>query len=66
MAAVTLPDSTDTVDMKDWLYNKRSIEVVVHRWLGKPILRCSAHAHTSRADIDALAMAVNEYLRNTI
>ncbi len=62
MAAVTLPIDTDVDVMKEWLYNERAIEVVVHRWLGKPILRCSAHAHTSRADIDALAVAVNEYL----
>ncbi|MBC8125277.1 MAG: aminotransferase class V-fold PLP-dependent enzyme [Candidatus Kapabacteria bacterium] len=62
MAAVTLPDSTDTDVMKDWLYNERAIEVVVHRWLGKAILRCSTHAHTSRADVDTLAVAVNDYL----
>lgn len=48
--------------MKDWLYDQRNIEIVVHRQLGHNILRLSVHAHTSLADINALEKAVIEYL----
>lgn len=62
MATVILPSHIDTDHMKQWLYTERAIEVVVHRWLDTPILRCSAHLHTEQRDIDALAAAVREYL----
>lgn len=62
MATVMLPSYIDTDHMKQWLYTERAIEVVVHRWLNVPILRCSAHLHTERGDIDALEAAVREYL----
>lgn len=62
MAAVELPNHVDVVHMKEWLYTDRAIEVVVHRWLGKPILRCSAHAHTSAGDVSRLVEAVRAYL----
>jgi isopenicillin-N epimerase len=62
MATVILPSDVDTDHMKQWLYNERAIEVVVHRWLNVPILRCSAHLHTQQRDIDALEAAVREYL----
>lgn len=61
MAAVLLPQQTDTDHMKQWLYAEQAIEVVVHRWLGRPILRCSTHAHTSSSDIDRLVRAVQMY-----
>lgn len=63
MAAVMLPDTTDTDHMKNWLYTERAIEVVVHRWLGVPILRCSTHAHTSQANIEYLALCVQQYIQ---
>lgn len=62
MATVILPSHIDTDHMKQWLYTERAIEVVVHRWLNIPILRCSAHLHTQQHDIDALVKAVEEYL----
>ncbi|MEN9796029.1 MAG: hypothetical protein RLZZ150_1006 [Bacteroidota bacterium] len=62
MATVILPSDVDTDHMKQWLYNERAIEVVVHQWLNVPILRCSAHLHTQQRDIDALEAAVREYL----
>lgn len=62
MATVILPSDVDTDHMKQWLYNERAIEVVVHRWLNVPILRCSTHLHTQQRDIDALEAAVREYL----
>lgn len=61
MAAVLLPQGTDTDHMKQWLYAEQAIEVVVHRWLGRPILRCSTHAHTTSSDIDRLVSAVQMY-----
>jgi hypothetical protein len=48
--------------MKDWLYDKKNIEVVVHNFFGHNILRFSVHAHTSIEDITALEKAVREYL----
>ncbi len=65
MATVILPADVNTDHMKQWLYTERAIEVVVHRWLNVPILRCSAHLHTQRHDIDALERAVREYLTDS-
>lgn len=65
MATVILPAHIDTDHMKQWLYKERAIEVVVHRWLNVPILRCSAHLHTTREDIDALIQAVEAYLTDS-
>ncbi|MCX6140727.1 MAG: aminotransferase class V-fold PLP-dependent enzyme [Candidatus Kapabacteria bacterium] len=62
MTAVTLPDATDVDHMKEWLYTERAVEVVVHRWLGYPILRSSAHIHTSQTDVGMLGEAVSDYL----
>jgi isopenicillin-N epimerase len=62
MATVILPSHIDTDHMKQWLYMERAIEVVVHRWLNVPILRCSTHLHTEQSDVDVLVKAVEEYL----
>ncbi len=62
MSAVLLPQNTDVLRMKNWLYNERAIEVVVHRWLDRAILRCSAHAHTSDDDVRRLVEGVAEYV----
>jgi cysteine sulfinate desulfinase/cysteine desulfurase-like protein len=48
--------------MKDWLYDNKSVEVVVHKALGHNILRFSIHAHTSAEDVLALFYAVSNYL----
>ena len=48
--------------MKDWLYDNKSVEVVVHKALGHNILRFSIHAHTSAEDVLALFHAVSDYL----
>lgn len=66
LGTVTLPEATDTDAMKAWLYDERSIEVVVHRWLDVPILRFSVHAHTTFADLETLVGAVRDYLRMCI
>ncbi len=63
MGTVLLPDHVDVMAMKTWLYDERHIEVVVHRWLGRAMLRLSVHVHTCRGDIEKLATAVEEYLR---
>ncbi len=56
-----LPGGTNTEHMKEWLYETQSIEVVVHKWLGHPILRVSVHAHTSETDIRLLEKGVRAY-----
>ena len=48
--------------MKDWLYDNKRVEVVVHKALGQNILRFSIHAHTSVEDVMALYHAVSDYL----
>jgi isopenicillin-N epimerase len=62
MTAVELPDHVDVMHMKEWLLTERAIEVVVHRWLGRAVLRCSAHAHTTEEDVRLLGDAVRAYL----
>jgi isopenicillin-N epimerase len=61
MGMVLLPD-VDTDALKERLYDEHSIEVVVHRWLDRPILRFSVHAHTEQHDIDALVRALGTEL----
>ena len=48
--------------MKEWLYENKRVEVVVHKVLGHNILRFSIHAHTSVEDVLALYHAVSDYL----
>ncbi len=62
MGTVILPLTTNTDEMKTWLYDERNVEVVVHRWLDTPILRFSAHGHTTSSDIQRLCDCVREYL----
>ncbi len=50
--------------MKDWLYDIKQVEVVVHKALGFNILRFSVHAHTSESDIYALEKALRQYLND--
>lgn len=57
MAGVLLPVATDVARCKVALYAE-GVEVVVHRWKDVPILRLSAHAHTSPSDIDRLVEAL--------
>ncbi|TNV72453.1 hypothetical protein FGO68_gene8499 [Halteria grandinella] len=61
MGVVLLPAGTNTEGMKAWLYDQRQVEVVVHKWLGHPIMRFSVHAHVSEADCDRLVQTVKEY-----
>ena len=61
MGAVQLPTDTNTDHMKSWLYDMTSIEVVVHRYAGIPILRLSVHAHVSKNDILLLVEGVKAY-----
>jgi selenocysteine lyase/cysteine desulfurase len=62
LGTVLLPENVDVMAMKNWLYDERQTEVVVHRWLDRPMLRLSVHVHTSRADLEVLASAVREFL----
>lgn len=62
LGTVLLPDDVDVAAMKEWLYDQRGIEVVVHRWNNAPILRFSVHLHTSENDLQRLVASVREYL----
>jgi isopenicillin-N epimerase len=62
LGTVLLPDDVDVDAMKNWLYDQRGIEVVVHRWNNVPILRFSVHLHTSGNDLQRLVASVREYL----
>ena len=57
-----LPNQYNMNHMKDWLYEHKKVEVVVHKALGHNILRFSVHVHTSVEDIQALEKGVREYL----
>ncbi len=57
-----MPSEYNMNHMKEWLYDVKKIEVVVHKALGHNILRLSVHAHTSISDILSLEIAVREYL----
>lgn len=65
LGTVLLPETVDVMAMKSWLYDERSIEVVVHRWLDRPMLRFSVHAHTELRDLEALVSAVREYIQKS-
>ena len=62
LGTVLLPSNVDVMAMKNWLYDRCFIEVVVHEWLARPILRFSVHAHTSEADLRVLVESVRQYL----
>lgn len=61
MGMVLLPD-IDAGALQERLYNEYSVEVIVHRWLDRPILRFSVHAHTEQHDIDALVRSLGTEL----
>lgn len=64
MGAAILPAGTNTIALKARLYERYNVEVVVHSWRNVPILRVSAHGHTSSNDVDALIEALkNERVR---
>jgi isopenicillin-N epimerase len=59
MGAVTLPPGTDVAALKHQLLAEHHIEVVVHEWLQKPMIRFSVHLHTTEADLEVLISAVS-------
>lgn len=61
MGAVLLPAGTNVDHLKAWLYDEYRIEVVVHQWLGTPILRFSAHMYTTTGHIDVLGETLRAY-----
>ena len=46
-------------------YAEHRIEVPCHRWNGMPVMRVSAHAHTTDADIEALVAAMPHALKGS-
>ncbi len=62
MDAAVLHADVDVVALKKRLYDHYAVEVVIHRWKGAPIVRVSAHAHTTQSDIDALRSALRTEL----
>jgi len=63
MDAIVLSAPVDVVQLKRTLYQQYDVEVVVHTWQNVPIVRVSAHAHTSQADCDALRTALRAELQ---
>ena len=67
MCAALLPAGVDTDDLKARLYNEYRIEVPLHRWNNKPLIRVSIQDYNEPADADALLKALRELLdRRTI
>ena len=67
MFAALLPDGVATEGLKARLYEEYRIEVPLHRWNNKPLIRVSIQVYNDPADTDALLMALRELLdRRTI
>ncbi|MFZ9628597.1 MAG: aminotransferase class V-fold PLP-dependent enzyme [Ilumatobacteraceae bacterium] len=65
MAVVRLPPDTDVAALQSDLYTSHRIEVPCHRWNGQPLMRISATAHTTDADIEALVAALPDALKGS-
>mgnify|MGYP003350621436 CR=1 FL=1 len=63
MAVVRLPEC-DVASLQSRLFGEHRIEVPCHRWNGTPVMRVSAHAHTTDADIDSLVAALPRALQD--
>lgn len=61
-AAAPLPDSTDVEKLKQWLYDKKRIEVPVIDWQGRKFVRVSIQGYNTRRDVDALVGAIETYI----
>jgi isopenicillin-N epimerase len=65
MSLVRLPDDTEVSVLQAQLYAEHRIEVPCHRWNGMPVMRVSAHAHTTDGDIEALVAAMPHALKGS-
>ena len=54
MFAAQLPDSIDVLKFKTGLYDKYRIEVPVHEWNGRKLIRVSVQGYNTKKDIKAL------------
>lgn len=63
MASIRLPDDIDPVRLQAHLLEHFRIEVPCSRWNGGSLMRVSATAHTTDADIAALVDALPDALR---
>ena len=62
MFAVQLPDSIDVSEFKVQLYDKYRIEIPVHEWNGKKLMRVSIQGYNTDEDIKALINALKHLL----
>jgi isopenicillin-N epimerase len=62
MVTLRLPVKIDHESLKNYLYDSRNIEVLTHTWQGKPFLRISFQAYNTVSDLDALLVALEDYL----
>jgi selenocysteine lyase/cysteine desulfurase len=61
MVAAWLPEC-DVDELKRRLYDEHRIEVPVHRFEGRPLVRVSFQGYNDEADLDALIEALRSLL----
>ena len=63
--AMQLPVNTDVIALKTRLYDEFRIEVPVHAWNGRKLIRVSVQGYNTLSDIEALAAALKVLLPKT-
>jgi len=66
MVAADLPDSTDVVKFQACLFDKYRIEVPVHEWNGRKLIRVSIQGYNTEGDIKALINALECVLSESV
>ena len=61
MVATQLPVETDTLALKEYLYNEHRIEVPLVEWNGYKLIRVSVQGYNTTKDIDALIKALSNW-----
>ena len=64
--AMQLPENTDIIALKTRLYSEFRVEVPVHIWNGKKLIRVSVQGYNSKSDIEALHAALKALLPQTV
>lgn len=62
MAAARLPDGVDVETLQKRLYGNFRIEIPLHCWNGRPLIRASFQAYNSPAEADRLLEALEQLL----
>ena len=58
MGVCRLPDGTDTLKLKEDLYNYFRVEIPIIEWQGQPFVRISCQAYNTQDDVDRLMEAL--------